>query len=151
MRLSAALFMIPIACVASAAQATDPASQVRDVMKEMDEAAAALDADRFMSFYWRSPSLTITFDGQAMRGWDTILVEQRKWWSDKSAGIKFGEARPPEVAVQSRDVVTSVQWMSVATGDASKKPSQLVITSVWKKLAIGWRIVLAHESLVAGD
>ena len=113
----------------------------------MEGAAAKLDADEFMRSYWQSPELTITFDGETLRGWETILREQRKWWSDKNAGIKFTEQRPPEIMTQAKGVVTSVQWMAIASA-RDQKPSRLVITSVWKKRPEGWRIVLAHESLV---
>jgi len=61
-----------------------------------------------------------SFDGETMRGWETILREQRKWWSDKNAGIRFSKQRPPEMVQQGAGVVTPE----------------------------GWRIVLAHESLV---
>ena len=129
------------------AQARNAADEVHAEILSMESAAAKLDADEFMRSYWQSPALTITFDGETMRGWETILNEQRKWWSDKSAGIKFSEQRPPEIVQQGDGVVTSVQWMAI-TSVRDKAPSRLVITSVWKKLPQGWRIVLAHESLV---
>lgn len=113
----------------------------------MISAAAKLDADEFMRSYWQSPALAITFDGETMRGWDTILSEQRKWWSDKKAGIKFEEGRSPEIVSQGSDVATSIQWMNVTSAD-NNKPSKLVITSVWRKLPEGWRVVLAHETLI---
>ncbi|MCW2414225.1 ketosteroid isomerase-like protein [Sphingobium sp. B8D3A] len=112
----------------------------------MISAAEKLDADDFMRSYWQSPSLVITFDGETMRGWDVILSEQRKWWSDKNAGIKFKEGRPAEIVSQGNDVATSIQWMNV-TDAGHKKPGKLVITSVWRKLPEGWRVVLAHETL----
>jgi hypothetical protein len=127
-------------------QASTPADQVRSAIAGMNRAAAKLDADEFMHGYWESPDLAITFDGKTMRGWSTILREQRKWWSDKHAGTTFSEQRPPEVIAQDGNIVTSIQWMSVSNA-ANKKPSQLVITSVWKRLPEGWRIVLAHETL----
>ena len=146
--MRALIFAIAIASTANATSApiVDPVDQVRASIVDMNKAAEKLDADGFMRSYWQSPNLTITFDGETMRGWTSILGEQRKWWSDKQAGISFAEQRPPEVVAQSDGVVTSIQWMKVIS--AGKKPSQLVITSVWKKLPGGWRVVLAHETLL---
>ena len=143
------LFAIALALTINpaSAQVTDPTDQVRAAIVDMNKAAAKLDADGFMRSYWQSPDLTITFDGDTMRDWTTILGEQRKWWSDKRTGITFAEERPPEVLAQGGGIVTSIQWMKV-TSVGGKKPSRLVITSVWKKLPEGWRIVLAHETLV---
>lgn len=113
----------------------------------MTRAADALDADRFMAWYWNSPSLAITFDGETLRGWAPILDQQRRWWSDQAGGASFAEERPPEITLQGPGVATSIQWMTVS-GPTARKPARLVITSVWMKRPEGWRIVLAHESLV---
>ena len=98
---------------ASPIQASGPVDEVRSAIAEMNKAAAKLDAEEFMRVYWQSPDLTITFDGETMRGWAFILGEQRKWWSDKEVGVTFEEQRPAEVIVQDRHIVTSVQWMNV--------------------------------------
>ncbi|WP_298092365.1 nuclear transport factor 2 family protein [uncultured Sphingomonas sp.] len=132
---------------AGVAHAQSGEDQVRRAIMDMNRAAERLDADAFMRSYWRSPRLTITFDAETMRGWDTIAREQRKWWADKNAGIRFEEQGPAEIVSQGKGVVTSLQHMRVSrAGDP--KPARLVITSVWKKLPEGWRVVLAHESLV---
>lgn len=122
--------------------------EVRAALVEMNAAAAELDADRFMAWYWNSPSLMITFDDQTMNGWQDILSQQKDWWSDKSSGVQYSEERPALVVVQSADVVTTVQWMMVRDGQGALL-TRLVVTSVWKKLPEGWRIVLAHETLDA--
>lgn len=147
MRCSWVATALAAAACATTAQAQSGEDQVRQAIMDMNRAAQRLDADAFMRSYWRSPRLAITFDGETMRGWDIIAREQRKWWADKSAGIRFDEQRPAEIVSQGDGVVTSLQWMQVSrAGD--QKPARLVITSVWKKLPEGWRVVLAHESLV---
>ncbi|MFT3968354.1 MAG: nuclear transport factor 2 family protein [Sphingobium sp.] len=143
----ALLLSAPANAELASAGAQDPESEVRTAIAGMNKAASDLDADRFMDWYWNSPSLTITFDGETMRGWQPVLDQQRKWWSDKQAGIRFLEQRPAEIVARDADVVTSVQWMTVGSGTEGARPAQLVITSVWKKLPEGWRIVLAHETL----
>jgi ketosteroid isomerase-like protein len=56
----------------------------------------------------------------------------------------------PEITEISADVIATLQSMEVtSTGPDGKQASaQVVATSVWKKLPEGWRIVLAHESLI---
>jgi len=147
MRNLTAAIALTLAICSSPVEARTPEDQVRDAIAGMMSAAGTLDADEFMRSYWQSPALAITFDGETLRGWHTILTEQRKWWSDKNSGIKFEEGRPPEIVSQGSDVATSIQWMNV-TSPENKKPSRLVITSVWRKLPEGWRVVLAHETLI---
>lgn len=118
-----------------------------EAIRAMSEAAADLDADRFMEWYWNSPSLAITFDDRTLKGWDQILAEQRKWWGDRKAGIRFKDNRPPELVSQAPGVVTSIQWMTVTSTERGGDPATLVITSLWRKHPEGWRIVLAHETL----
>jgi ketosteroid isomerase-like protein len=139
--------LLPAITIACAAQAETGPGEVRRAIAGMNVAASKLDADTFMGWYWNSPSLVITFDGEVMRGWQNILAAQRGWWSDKKNGVRFTQARAPEIASQGCDVVTTIQWMDVAD-PKSALPSKLVITSVWRKRAEGWRIVLAHESLM---
>jgi len=145
MRYLPAAISLALILHASPSVASSPSEEVHAAIDDMNKAAAKLDADAFMRSYWHSPDLVITFDGETMRGWTAILAEQHKWWSDKGAGITFTEERAPEIVAQSKDVVTSLQWMKVSR--SGSKPSQLVITSVWKKLPEGWRVVVAHETL----
>jgi ketosteroid isomerase-like protein len=137
--LLAAVFGSPVA-------AQTPEKDVRQKIVAMMAAAEALDANAFMQTYWQSPALRITFDSETMAGWKIILQEQQKWWSHKDAGIKFIEDQPPLITAQGPQVVTSIQWINVST-NSTPKPSKLVITSVWKKLPEGWRVILAHETL----
>jgi len=147
--LSSALGLLlsaPAAIHAAVLQPQSAEIEVRSALVEMNAAAAELDADRFMVWYWNSPSLVITFDDQTMEGWQAILSQQKEWWSDKSSGVQYAEERPAMVIVQSADVVTTVQWMAVRDGQGALL-TRLVVTSIWKKLPEGWRIVLAHETL----
>lgn len=142
-----ALFLVAPATIhAAAPQHQDAEAEVRAAIAGMNAAAAELDADGFMTWYWNSPSLMITFDDETLQGWQDILAKQREWWSDKSSGVHYAEERPAMVLVQSADVVTTVQWMAVTDGQGARL-TRLVVTSVWKKLPEGWRIVLAHETL----
>lgn len=140
--------LLPASVFTTPTQAQNAPAEVRKAVVQMNEAAKTLEADAFMALYWNSPALVVTFDGEVMRGWQKILAAQRLWWKDKNSGVQFSEEREPEIVSQGKDVVTSIQWMTVRD-PKSAVPSQLVITSVWRKRPEGWRIVLAHESLVS--
>jgi ketosteroid isomerase-like protein len=144
--LALALLTTPTFALSAQPPNTEVA-EVREAIAAMSGAAADLDAEKFMQWYWKSPSLAITFDEQTLRGWDQILTEQRKWWSNKNAGLQFEDERPPELVRQAPGIVTSIQWMTVKSKEHDGNPAKLVITSMWRKQPDGWRIVLAHETL----
>lgn len=124
--------------------------ELRALLGEMLEAANKHDTDRFMSVYARSPSLQVTFDDLTMRGWQTVRDQQLQWWDNGRSDAVYRMRSAPEITEISPDVIATLQSMEVtSTGSNGKKATaQVVATSVWKKLPEGWRIVLAHESLV---
>jgi len=142
------LLLLPSVTMAATPSIGQSEAQIRDALKSMHEAADASDADHFMEWYSHSPALIITFDGQSVRGWQANLDQQRQWWSGKKSDVVYSDERPPEIAIQSGDVATTVQWMSVGGPHSLKPPMRVVVSSVWKKMPDGWRIVLAHESSV---
>ena len=148
MKIVAALLLLlaPCATVAGTMPADD--APIRDAMTKMYQAADDGDADRFMDWYAHSPALIVTFDGQSMRGWQPNLEQQRRWWSNKPPSVVYTDEHQPEITLQSPDVATSLQWLLVGDPHSAGKPRRLVITSVRKKLPEGWRIIVAHKSLV---
>ena len=134
------------------AEPTAPAAkdELRALLGEMLEAANKHDTDRFMAVYARSPSLQVTFDDLTMRGWQTVRDQQLQWWDNGRSDAVYRMRSAPEITEISPDVIATLQSMEVtSTGSNGKKATvQVVATSVWKKLPEGWRIVLAHESLV---
>jgi len=151
MRVGLALLVFVAPAIAGAAGPPIDASetQIRGALSEMHQAASALDADRFMNWYLQDPSLTITFDGHIMRGWEVIRDQQRRWWSASTTKLTYIEDMPPEVRLLGPDVATTLQSMTIG-GDipqGAAKPTHLTVTSVWKKRPEGWRIVIAHESI----
>jgi uncharacterized protein (TIGR02246 family) len=144
-----ALLLIAAPSLGLGAPPADPSeAQIRSALEGMHQAASALDADRFMSWYLHDPSLTITFDGHSLSGWDAILQQQRRWWAGYKSKPAYVEDKPPQIRLLAPDVATTLQWMTVGGGDATDtaKSAHLVVTSVWKKYSEGWRIVVAHES-----
>jgi len=136
------------AWAASSASSTE--QQLRLLMNEMVEAANAHDTDRFMALYERSPALLLTFDDQTLVGWQAVRDQQLQWWNDGATDAVYRLRTEPKITIISPDVAATVQSLEVAaTGPDGKKGTVRVIaTSIWKKRPEGWRIVLAHESLL---
>jgi len=121
--------------------------QIQNALEKMNQAAGVLDADRFMAWYLHSPSLVLIFDGQTIRGWQANLDQQHKWWSGIKPGMIYTDERAPEITLQSADIATTLQWMLVDNSRGAAHPTRLTVTSVWKHVPDGWRIIMAHESL----
>lgn len=126
-----------------------PESELRPLLDEMIVSANAHDSDRFMALYQKSPSLTISFDDMVMTGFDAILAQQREWWENGKATPIYAELVPTRIQPISADVSATLQTLEVKAGPNAPagKRVKLTITSVWKRLPEGWRIVLAHESM----
>lgn len=125
-------------------------AQVTPLLDEMLAAANAHDTDRFMALYARGDALVVQFDDQTLRGWQTVRDQQDEWWASGTSDAVYRNRSAPEITVIAPDVVSTLQSMDVAsTMPDGKKGSVLVVaTSVWRKLPEGWRIVVAHESLI---
>ena len=124
--------------------------QLNPLLEEMLVAANAHDADRFMAFYAPGESLIVTFDDMTMRGWKAVRDQQFEWWDGGKSDAVYSLRSAPEITLISPDVAATLQSMEVSsTGPNGAKSTVLVVaTSIWKKLPEGWRIVLAHESLI---
>jgi ketosteroid isomerase-like protein len=121
---------------------------IEPLLDEMLRAANAHDAKRFMAVYDRSPSLTVTFDDMTIQGWDPLLRQQIQWWDNGKATAVYSNVSAPRITVISDTVVATLQSLKVSPGpDVAGKEAKLTVTSIWKKLPEGWRIVIAHESL----
>lgn len=126
-------------------------AQLTPLLDEMLAAANAHDTDRFMALYARSDGLVVQFDDQTMRGWQTVRDQQFEWWDGGKSDAVYRMRSAPEITVIAPDVVSTLQSMEVASTlpDGTKGNVVVVATSIWRKLPEGWRIVVAHESLIA--
>jgi ketosteroid isomerase-like protein len=124
--------------------------QIQPLLDEMMLAANAHDTDRFMALYARSPELVVTFDDMTMHGWQVVRDQQLQWWDNGKSNAVYSQSAAPEVTVISATVVATLQSMTVTsiTPDGATRSAKVVATSVWKKLPEGWRILVAHESLI---
>ena len=124
--------------------------ELNPLLEEMLSAANAHDTNRFMAAYVPDESLIVTFDDMTMRGWNAVRDQQLEWWDGGKSDAVYSLRSAPEIKVIGPDVAATLQSMDVSsTGpNGVKSTVSVVATSIWKKLPEGWRIVLAHESLV---
>lgn len=125
-------------------------AQVMPLLDEMMAAANAHDTDRFMALYARGDALVVQFDDQTLRGWQMVRDQQDEWWAGGTSDAVYRYRAAPVITVIAPDVVSTLQSMEVASTmpDGKKGNVRVVATSVWRKLPEGWRIVVAHESLI---
>ena len=122
--------------------------QIQQVWRGMVSAAKAHDTDRFMSAYLREPGLVFVFNGHLIHGWDDLHAQQLKWWQNGKSDVVYTEVGKTHFMPLGAHlwVTTShlVSHRTLAGGKISE--ASLMVTSIWKKLPQGWRIVYGHES-----
>lgn len=124
--------------------------QIDSLMADQVPAANAHDAERFLAAFAQDSTLLFVFNGTIIRGYQPLLEQQRKWWSNGTAGVVYERTAPPEITILAPGVALAVDRLAshhtlpsgeVRTGD-------FVVMLVWRLRPEGWRIVAAHESTV---
>jgi uncharacterized protein (TIGR02246 family) len=123
-------------------------TQIRELFREINEAAAKLDQEKFSSYF--SPDNVHVFNGVRGEGLDDLRVMHSGWDAITDIKIDRGDP-PPDITVLSRDaaVITSTRQWTVATkiGEAT------TVVAAFTALVLneengGWKIVHGHESTV---
>lgn len=138
------------AAAPSAPSTTTVQAELLPLLDEMLAAANAHHTDRFMRMYARQPDTVLVFDDITLRGWQAIRDAQLDWWDHGKSDAVYRAPSPPQITPISADVVATLQTLEVTstTPAGAKADARLFATSIWKRLPEGWRIVLAHESLL---
>ncbi len=124
------------------------ADQILPLLNEQLLAANSHDTDRFLATYAHGPELVFIANGQIIHGWDALHDQQLKWWKNGKSDVVYAQQSPPEFAVlDSETVLVTQQMTSHRTGqDGKPNDSRFVISSIWRKLPVGWRVTYGHES-----
>ena len=148
-RLTLAVFAL-VAFVGSCVYAASPTlqQQVQPLVDASERAANAHDTDAYMAYLRKSPDLVFAINGQIIRGWDKLHAQQRVWWKNGKSDAVYTATAAPEFDTLAPDTVLVTQQLASRRTGTDGKPSlgTFVVTSVWKHLPEGWRIVYAHES-----
>jgi ketosteroid isomerase-like protein len=152
MKAPASILLAAVLAVSGKAACAAPVVQaeIQQQLQQMMQAANDHDTEQFMSHDLRSPSLVVYFETEAVHGWQAVHDQQlRSWDSGRSTGV-YRLRSAPGITVVGTDLATSSQALAVTETlpDGRTRSANLVVTSVWKKLPVGWRIVQENESFV---
>ena len=148
LRAFAAFAVLMIVACPVRAVSPSPQEQVQPLVDASERAANAHDTDAYMAYLQKSPDLVFAFNGQIIRGWDKLHAQQLVWWKNGKSDAVYTATAAPEFDTLAPDTVLVTQQMYSRRTGTDGKPSlgTFVVTSVWKHLPEGWRIVYAHES-----
>ena len=151
MNLSRFAMLLGVLLAGSASAATPPVSvqqQIKTLSDDMARAANAHDTERYMALFAHDPNLVFAINGRVIHGWDALHAQQLKWWRNGKSDVVYTQSGPTELLPLDIDAVVTTQTLSSRrTGpDGKTSTGRFVVTSVWKKLPQGWRIVYGHES-----
>jgi ketosteroid isomerase-like protein len=122
--------------------------QILPLLTEQLLAANAHDTDRFLATYAHGPELVFIANGQLIHGWDALHDQQLKWWKNGKSDVVYAQESRPEVSDLGPETVLVTQQMTAHRTGQDGKPndSKFVISSIWRKLPVGWRVTYGHES-----
>ncbi|MEO7102988.1 MAG: nuclear transport factor 2 family protein [Gemmatimonadaceae bacterium] len=122
--------------------------RIQPLLDEMTVAANAHDTDRFLAAYLHQPELVFVFNGEVIRGLDSVRTLQLKWWNNGKSDVVYAERVPAQITALTPDIAIVVQAMksqrTLPSGAVSS--GNFAITQVWQKRPEGWRIIQVHES-----
>jgi len=122
--------------------------QVAPLLAEMEASANAHNTDRHLAAYSRDSTLIFIFNGEIIRGWDTLRERQRQWWNDGKATGAYEYVGEPicELFSKTLGLTTSLIAARSYLSDGQVRERNLVFTALWSRRQEGWRIIYAHES-----
>ena len=135
--------------VAAPLRAQSPAiREIDSLMADQLPAANAGDAEQFLKGFAHDSTLTFVFNGMVISGYDSLLAQQRRWWSGGAGGVTYERKAPPQVTLLAPGVALAIDRIAsrriLPSGEV--RTGEAVVLLVWQRRAEGWRIVAAHES-----
>lgn len=149
--LLAVLSFAGIAAVHARDRAMTAQQQVQAALDGMEQAANAHDTDRYMAFFAHRPELVFAFNGEVIHGWDALRAKQLEWWQHGKSDAVYTETGKAEFLTLADGLLVTTSPLAArrTLADGTTSTGQFVVTSIWKKLPQGWRVVYAHESWAA--
>ena len=151
----ASLSTVGIAAVHAGDRASGRAAaaqqQVQSALDGMERAANAHDTDRYMAFFAHRPELVFAFNGEVIQGWDALHAKQLEWWQHGKSDAVYSETAKARFMPLADDLIVTTSPLAArrTLADGTTSASHFVVTSIWRKLPQGWRVVYAHESWAA--
>jgi uncharacterized protein (TIGR02246 family) len=145
------LFTSAIPAVAQPAELTaQEHEEIAKLVTEVDEAASALDVERFLRTFVDGPHLAYAVDGRLHTGLAEVRAAHTASWAALKAG-RFRSTVTRAVALGSGAVAVAATGQSEVTLKTGEtKTGHYAVTAVVVRTPDGWRILQVHESAV-GD
>ncbi len=143
------LFVCLVAVTIAQAQSKPSAAQqILPLLQEQMLAANAHDTDRFLAAFLHDASLIFVINGEVIRGFDNLHEQQLRWWNQGKSGATYAEQAPADfINLGSRTVLVTQQLLSHRTmPDGKPSEGKLVVTTIWRRLPVGWRVFYCHKS-----
>ena len=145
--------LLPLICLlaATGAQAQRQPSAAKEIIPLLHEqllAANAHDTESFLATFLHDDSLIFVINGEVIRGFDNLHEQQLKWWNHGKSDATYTEETPPDFSGLSSKTVLVTQQLTSHRTMPDGKPSEgkLVVTTIWRRLPAGWRVIYCHES-----
>ena len=125
-------------------------AEILPLFKAMMAAANSQDAEKHLSFYAKEPTLLFVINDQKIKGWNTLLKQQRKWWHNGKSDVKYKLIGKPDFRMFAPGLVMATFFLTShrTLSGHNTSNSTFGISDLWQKRPEGWRIVYAHESMV---
>jgi beta-aspartyl-peptidase (threonine type) len=144
--MKAAVGLVLISCLGSAAQAQGPPSDqeaIRSVLDNQVAAWNARDLKRFMKGYWESDQLSFYSGNSKTRGWKATLERYQEKYQGE--GKEMGRLSFEELSIEllgAEHALVRGRFRLELTG----KTATGIFTLVFRKTSAGWRIIHDHTS-----
>ena len=122
--------------------------QIESELEEQIRAANAHDVDLYLRSFSRDPKLTFAVFDEIIHGFDSLHKAQLKWWRNGTSDATYTVRAPAEFNALSSNLLLVTQAMHSRRSGQDGKPVEkdFVITTIWKNLPDGWRVIYGHES-----
>jgi catechol 2,3-dioxygenase-like lactoylglutathione lyase family enzyme/ketosteroid isomerase-like protein len=125
-------------------------AEILPLFESMQVSANEHDAERYMSFYAREPSLLFVINDEAIIGYDALLVKQRQWWQNGKTDVEYKLVGEPDFRMSAPGLVMVTYFLTSrrTMQDGTPRNTSFGISALWQNRPEGWRIIHAHESTV---
>ena len=145
--------MTPLAAVGGPEQGdlAKARAEILPLFEAMEAAANAHDAEKHVSFYAHDATLRFVINADEIVGYDALLAKQRQWWNDGKTDVRYTLVGEPEFTMPARGLVMVTYFLTATRTqpDGTTRNSRFGISQLWQQRPEGWRIIHAHESMVA--
>jgi ketosteroid isomerase-like protein len=126
-------------------------ADILPLLDSMQAAANAHDAQRHLAYYVHDPTLRFVINTTEIVGYDALLAQQRKWWNDGKSDATYALVGEPDFTMPEAGLVMVTYFLTSTRtqADGTTGHARFGISSLWQQRPEGWRIIYAHESMVA--